>query len=185
MTSVPDDEYVYGTAILGPSGREAVDGEPVPFVDEFIVLPRAVAQSLARRWSALDVETWGDMRTTYPDVYAEVYELAGYSPVSDSRGRVENPPPEDDDPFDLTDVLFYVGSEWPPSPRRLMYECLPDGMAERLGTTYTNVVDGEVVEFAPDAGPTLINELQELGFRCVPDPELIGSIARSELQQWS
>jgi hypothetical protein len=99
--------------------------------------------------------------------------------LRDFAAKQGEPIPDDDEPFDPErDVGGYGDGDFPPAPQLLMLECLPRDVVERFGDVYDTVFNGRFVDFPATERDAVIDALEDHGYRCTDDQELIDGTQR-------
>jgi hypothetical protein len=178
--------------------RSALGGSNLVFV------PREKASELAAIALALRARTWGEFKLRMPPqrlpellrTFLECGAWASfdryYLAHAESGTRAERerlwdcyqklPPgermPLDDDGFEPSAVPGAGEGNWPERPEQAMLRWLPPLICGRLGRRVFSRRRGDYLVFDPGRSPEIVAALEQAGFRCCWEEELVRAACR-------
>lgn len=177
------DEFVYGH----------VGGMDYEY---FYIVPRAEAEEAADVMELMSTcHTWGELREQASPVrFEEILYYSGFGEFDDFTWHLEigrplpgvyaeaaevweeqqeHGLPEDHDRFDPYKIDSFHSADWPTPLARTQCESLPDEVVWAFGRSYETSINGTYAEIRPEEGLEAVAMMEELGFRCVEDTELL------------
>lgn len=177
------DELVYAT-ITGLDG-----------VERFSIVRRADAEYAAEIAEVVNsCSTWGEVRkVASPQLWEDLLGRTGYGDLKEFTRdlSIGNPvpgaeayaaqryaelgysnPPGDDEPFESVKISGFQDGDYPPATELLQESLLPRSLADEFGHRYETIFNGTFLELSPESGEPIVEAMEELGYRCVEEPEL-------------
>lgn len=144
------------------------------FADTYVVMAdEKTARELAKVWQALDTaKTWAEVREIMPEAYFnEIWQL-----IAEDVNQGGEPLPDMAKAFDPVELPGYMDGDWPAWPAASMLDWVPKSIQARYGKTVATRLNGDFLEIAPEHLEAVIQELENLGYHCRRDDELIAKI---------
>jgi hypothetical protein len=131
---------------------------------------RAEAEAIARKWQAVNTaKTWGELRALSPEACSELLEFLPRDDEAGDRGHA----PTDETAFDVSRIEAVQEDHWPEWPEQDMLHWVPAEIQEAYGQQGDTLWNGSFLTFDPADEDAIVERLEELGYRCVADSELV------------
>ena len=161
--------------------------------DDLYLLPVPVIEQLARLEEVTSCTTWGDVAELGDDILEKVLGLAGYGTLEEYTahlaitgsvplpGAVEMaaadfdpdaavPSPEDE--FDIESIPAYCDGDFPPDPRLLMSQYVPDSLIRDFGREYTTIFNGDFAVLESARQEDILTRCATLGIEATHSADL-------------
>ncbi len=84
--------------------------------------------------------------------------------------------PKDEDRFDPYEIDSFHSADWPQPLALTQFFCLPAEVVRTYGRSYETSINGTFAELEPEEGMEAVAMMEQLGFRCVEDEDLLGVV---------